>query len=375
MRAFAKAVNIEASTPARVVGIIMAHEEMPLLLVSVSYALLNHVEKVLVINHSLSESSREDLSLLTEVWEDRATILDIIDENFEQAAVTNAAVDIARTLEPDWIYIFDSDEFLLTNTGAGLSEYLGTIPRRIKEIRYGFKDWISFTDFNEENLDDYLKLRFRTKYSHIEITREKLLFKRILGIRPTTLNSGSMQKILFRNEKRSTNWIAAGTHYQLKKYVKFLETDFIYGAHLSLLSWPRLQRKAKMGGRLINGGFSPEHGWHAQELYRHPDLYGYWLEHSFELGTGDTPGLLTDSIEDEKLVQSLKSTIDFLRLNIVIEGDGQVWSSRKPILVRGSVFELQRRFTDLVQKKMKFEKSYIYKILSRWHVFYTDYFS
>src|SRR5208337_792489 len=146
----------------KVVGLVQAKNEWPLLALSISHALMYHVDEVYVLNHSSTDGSSKGLQHLQNLWKDRIHVFNRHDEAFWQEASINALIVVSQDASPDWIYAFDSDEFLLTHGHRPLKEILDDIDHKYAVVRYEVQNWISTEDFDETHLDNYRILRYRS---------------------------------------------------------------------------------------------------------------------------------------------------------------------------------------------------------------------
>ena len=62
------------------VGIIQASNEYPLLGLSISHALMYHVDEIYVLNHACHDGTQEGIKSLQELWKGRIFAYDDYDE-------------------------------------------------------------------------------------------------------------------------------------------------------------------------------------------------------------------------------------------------------------------------------------------------------
>ena len=61
----------------------------------------------------------------------------------------------------DWIYIFDSDEFLLTQSEQSLPDILQSIPEDVDAVRYQIDQWVVPQDLDDLDVDQYIRIKQR----------------------------------------------------------------------------------------------------------------------------------------------------------------------------------------------------------------------
>ncbi len=276
--------------PSKIIGLVQAKCEWPLLALSISHALMHHVDEVYVLNHLSADESVEGIAEIQELWQDRVHIFNFHDEHYWQEASTNLLIEMCRSKPTDWIYVFDADEFILTQNNKPLRDVLDGIDPKYSVVKYDVQNWISNVNFDETRIDHYRTLRYRSIPSLLNADIDDI----IKGIEQGDLNYFDVQlfysKVIFRNG--SISWLSAGAHF-LKEPTDIsvcnIDSNELRVAHFPLLSRNRLQLKAEHGMRLIQDGFSAYHGWQGQIIYRlfkSGLLDEFWNNHAI---TSDNP--------------------------------------------------------------------------------------
>jgi hypothetical protein len=303
----------------KVVGLVQAKNEWPLLALSISHALMYHVDEVYVLNHSSTDGSSKGLQHLQNLWEDRIHVFNRHDEAFWQEASINALIVVSQDASPDWIYVFDSDEFLLTHGHRPLKEILDDVDHKYALVRYEVQNWISTEDFDETHLDNYRILRYRSVPNvftdmHPDICADQ--------IRNGSLNFYDLpfpSKVIFRNDTAS--WLASGAHgLKSPAGVNTLDicADKLRGAHFPFLIRKRLEQKAKHGQMHIQHGFPTYHGWQSQMVYRLSQdnkLAQFWASHTIAHhndSNDSNDGTLPSYVIDDGFVRAIEPVLCLL---------------------------------------------------------------
>lgn len=302
----------------KIVGIVQASNEWPLIALSIAHALTYHVDEVFVLNHASTDVSLEGLKNISAIWSGRVHILNCYDNNYWQEASTNILIEICQSASPDWIYVFDADEFLLTRENRPLKEILREIDPKYTAIRYEVQNWISTLDFDENQLDDYRKLHFRSVPNMFLNVRADLIVDEIENGNWNFYDLPFPSKVIFKNEVN--NWLVAGAH-SIKDMsstdVFHCDVSEMCAAHFPFLSRKRLQDKLKHGEKLIRGGFPITHGWQSQLIYRlweKGSLSQFWENHSlvdcneFVVNNTTAPSF----IEDDSFVKAIEPVLSIL---------------------------------------------------------------
>ena len=294
-------------------GIVVSRNDWGILALSIANVLNNHADIVHVLNHGSSDQTAHGLKILQEIWGERLKIYSTNpDLSFRQSLLTNMISSIAEDEGADWIYVFDSDEFLLSKRNFSLREELLKLSNEIVGIRYSLTNYISTHDFDQNNLNCYKKLIYRSKpnveydplYAMELISRGELSF----------FDLPFPSKIIFRANKNLL--IGMGAHrlqytFDDQSVVNLTEAEC---AHLSLISKDMLNRKSMLGKYLIDDGSPMRIGWQ-NKLVHQLDVLGkldwFWERHSINPENSET--LNPDHIIDESFVESLNNSIEILK--------------------------------------------------------------
>jgi len=136
-------------------GVVVARNEWPLLGLSISHALFYHVDKVFVIDHSSTDDTKNGLAELQKVWPDQIEVFRYEDNLFDQEALTNILLHISNQENPDWNFIFDADEFLVSPTDKSIEDLLSNLGEKWNAIAMQLENYIVPLGFVDTRLDDY----------------------------------------------------------------------------------------------------------------------------------------------------------------------------------------------------------------------------
>jgi glycosyltransferase involved in cell wall biosynthesis len=136
-------------------GIVIARNEWPLLGLSISHALFYHVDKVFVVDHASTDDTRNGLAELQKIWPDRIEVFRYENPVFDQETLNNTFLHISNQENPDWNFIFDADEFLVSPTKKNLKDLLSGIGQRWNAIAIQLENYIVPLGFADTKIDDY----------------------------------------------------------------------------------------------------------------------------------------------------------------------------------------------------------------------------
>ncbi len=293
----------------KVIGVVQCKNEWGLIAMSVSYALLNHVDSVWVLDDGSSDESAAGFLHLKKLWGDRLTVLNLDSIGFEQEAITNTLIQLAMLTEkPDWIYPFDADEFLVLDEGRSLRELLDQQPESVDQVRYGVKNFISPRDFNENSIADYRRQTYRSRADRVASIETKA--REIAAGTATFFDFGFMNKTVIR--ARTNIRLDRGSHSSKvfgREQVSVTD-ETMRAVHLPMLTRQRIDRKAKQGKAHVAVGAPGGRGWQNQFIYKQEQqgrLDEFWNQHSID------PANVPDTVTDTTLfTDAIESTIVFL---------------------------------------------------------------
>jgi len=296
----------------KVVGVVVSRDDWGLLAVSIAHALTNPVDEVFVLDHASTDQTAVGLRYLQSLWPERIRVLRSNATHFEQEAATNAVAHLALESSPDWIHVFDSDEFLLVGPDTSLKQVLASMTPDKVALRYSVNNFISPRNFDEHSTIGYRALRVRAKptrqYDDTQAVRS------LYDGSATFFDFPFVSKLIFR--ARELTRVTAGAHRVMHFGGQGVEhrDDRVQCAHLTLPSQQKLERKAKQGEIYVRMGMPENFGWQAQLMYRLQQegrLDWFWARHSFVNDTVNT-GIPMPHEIDHTLALALESALQFL---------------------------------------------------------------
>lgn len=303
--------------PPRIIGIVQCKNEWALVAVSITHALMHHVDEVHVLNDSSSDATFEGLARLGELWPGRIHVVHLHGGEFLQEAAANTAVHLCQASANDWIYVFDADEFLLLDGGRTLRQVIGELDDSCVGVRYGLRSFVSVEDFDECRLADYRRIHHRAIPNANAPLGSEWWAQGIYEERVTFFDYPFPPKIVFRNVEGlrpgpSTHVLVQ--HGPAAQGVVVDRAD-VWAAHLTYLTRRRLERKAAQGRRHVENGLPAWHGWQNQLAFRlsqEGKLERFWRRHS--LPASGEPGPLSprNLMLDDAFRRGIEPALAFL---------------------------------------------------------------
>ncbi len=299
----------------KVVGIVEARNEWPLLSLSISHALMYHLDEVYVLNHMSTDGTIDGIEKLKGLWRGRIHLFNYYDDHDWQEAATSIFMEMVQPARPDWIYIFDADEFMLTQSQQSLKEILGGVDQEYAAVLYNVQNWVSIDNFQEIRLNHYKRLLYRSVPNLPITTDPETIIDEIKNGKLNYFDVPFQSKVVFRNHPEC--WVAAGTHF-LKNPADVptleLESDLLTVAHFPLLSKKRLQKRGLRAQQKIKDGYPPGHGWQSHLVYwflQNGLSEQFWQAHS--ISDHNNSSEKVSFVVDDSFVKSIKPVIYLLQ--------------------------------------------------------------
>ena len=300
-----------------VIGIIKARNEWPLLGLCIIHALNNHVDDILVIDHASSDETGIGLVELQKKYGSRVRVLHLDKGPLQEQALYLLLSKLIDRDKYDWIYHVDADEFLISSNGERFSSLLSGIPESVDVVRYEVLNFVAPSDFQEDDLDRYQELTYR---SVVERSYPKDVEKTIEDIEALNSTFFALEfpsKVVYRT--RSKFWAIAGSHahigYDLADEHTF-DTNEVFAAHLPFLTRDRLLRRAVHGKDLREAGYPKTFGWQSQIVDRMQEwnkLEVFWAIHSINESSNQIRQDLPKVVNDQRLAGLFDSTIEIFK--------------------------------------------------------------
>lgn len=294
-------------------GVIVCRDDWGPLALSICHALIYHVDVIHVVDHGSVDQTANGLRILKAAWGDRLIVYSTgSGVPFKQALLTNMIACFAEARGADWIYVFDSDEFLLAKPGFSLKRALSKLDENVVSVRYSLNNYISTFHFDRLDLNCYGELRYKSKPRFAYDARRS--WDEIYHEQSTFFDFPFPTKIIFRARKGLLVQDGAHRLFRLLPGQVGVRLPVIECAHLTYISRDILERKRLLGESKIKLGLPREHGWQSQlifKLHQEGRLDRFWDRHSIiaERDDGSNPVHVIEST----LAENLKKSIRFLQ--------------------------------------------------------------
>ena len=332
-----------------ILGILLARNEWPLLGMCITHALTNHVDELLVIDHSSTDETELGVTYLQAKWGSRLQLMRLDKGPLHHQALNLVILEVLETKRYSWIYHVDADEFLILPEKNSLKELLIELPLDVEVVRYQLFNFIAPQDFREDDFEQYKELTSRAVIDDTVNQNFEEMISRITNFQASFFDIPFPSKVIYRATVDS--WPIAGCHAlvestEAKEYA--LGEEAIFAAHLPFLTRERLIRRADHGKELREAGYSRDFAWQSQivdEMRSLGQLEKFWNSHSISQDYSESGKKLPQAIYDMRLVNALSRTVitfmeDFSKFKN--SGENITGSSQERIALSSAVNSVQR---------------------------------
>jgi glycosyltransferase involved in cell wall biosynthesis len=139
--------------------------EWPLAAVSISHALINHVDKIYVVDNGSQDGTWQGLKILQDIFPDRIVVIYYESELFNQRAISHALghLEYIQDNQLHWAITLDADEFLVKKFPEPLKEYLEIASESWNSIALMVENFIPSVDFQEDDLNSFQMIEYKTQ--------------------------------------------------------------------------------------------------------------------------------------------------------------------------------------------------------------------
>ena len=311
----------------RVLGVLIARNEWPLLGISITHALINHVDELIVVDHSSTDETQAGLSALQKRWGSRIQVLHLCEGTFHHEETNLMLKTMYEDRDFDWVYPIDADEFLITPDNVPLKQLLAQVPEYNKVVRYEVHNFVAPSDFVENDFSRYSELKEKAIVNQdFQLTHETI-FESVLSGDLNFFDVPFDSKVMFRLPQDL--WAIGGSHFMLgverKSEYKFPEEE-TFVAHVPFLTRDRLMLRVAQGKDLATSGYSRDHGWQSQVVNQMAiagRLDEYWQRNSLPVNSSKIQVPTPRTMTDDRLAPVLNAAITELLPSLeVIEASG-----------------------------------------------------
>jgi hypothetical protein len=296
-------------------GYTQIHNAWPLAGLAIVHHLEGVADIVVVADHASTDETHEGLAALKSRYGARLVIIRMPPSNNQQAVFANIILRSLPISTGDWVFAFDSDEFLICD--VPLAEQLGSVPSNIGCINISVLNHMSFTSFDAREINQFRQLGYRKKCL---IDSSEMPFSEVLesveSLRTSYFDFPFAGKVIVR-WRPGLEWSQGAhiVHGIAPDEHKIVDPASLYLAHFPMLEWDHLLVRSQNGAAKIRQGRRLQDGWQSQMVFRlheRQQLSAFWELNSVPVTQS---AARSDIVFNEQLNRALNLAVDALQSN------------------------------------------------------------
>ena len=305
-----------------ILGVLLARNEWPLLGLCITHALTNHVDELLVIDHSSTDETPVALASLKMFWGEKLKVAKLASGTLHLEELNLLTLNIVNRDKYSWSYHVDADEFLFVSGGKSLKSVLSSVPHTYSTVRYSLLNFVAPSDFNRKDLDRYQEIVYRAQIDKFGSQSRKQAIDSMSKFKSTFFDMPFTPKVIYRSDSKF--WARAGTHTFVESHTDYpLDQDVIFAAHLPFVSFDQLIRRADHGKEVRDAGYAPSFAWQSQMIQSFREsgqLERFWNAHSVNQSPlQDIDTAHPTVVIDERLSKILIAAVKNLKISLAQE--------------------------------------------------------
>ena len=264
----------------KILGYVVTRNAWPMVGLAVLNALRNGVTHVVIVDHRSDADTHQLLKMLQESRSKEISLVRTNTTHFLQRATYVSVLKYLYTGDYDWVYAFDSDEFIFVDGGRKLSDFLRDVSPDVNAVRYEVKNFAVPSDFDSDNAEDFLRINQRA------VIDPNIQYDSELGMQSLIEGSTNFLDWPFPSKLITRVDIAINLHKGGHSAVGANEMyggDQLNALHVPFSSRSNLAKRAAEGKEMKTRRYLPGESWQQRALHEieeRNDLDNFWLSHT-----------------------------------------------------------------------------------------------
>jgi len=230
----------------KVNAVFIVKDEWPLLAVTISHALTNYAEKVIIIDTGSQDGIFEGIRLLEALWKDRVQLFRCSQEIYDQIPLTNLLIEMSKENDADWTMVLDADEFFVHENYLQFLKVLSETPEQWSSYSLPVENFIVIEGHDDFSLEAFGEITHRVVPQGVGPQFDTEFVKRVLSGELPLQSRNVPDKMLVRNS--SSIFLSLGAHQVVfGDGINWVRHDSLVSSSISL------------GGRLCHLPFTSGH--------------------------------------------------------------------------------------------------------------------
>jgi hypothetical protein len=200
----------QTNSEVKVNAVYVVKNEWPLLAVSISHALTNYADKVIIIDTGSEDGIFEGIKVLQTFWSNRIELYRCNQEIYDQIPLTNLLFEMSRENNADWTMILDADEFFVHDNYPEFLQKLSQTHEIWSSYAIKVVNFIVNEQHEDSNLDDFGKISYHVVGQNSSSINDTDYPLRVLSGEIPLQSRITPDKLLVRNP--SDVFVSQGNH-------------------------------------------------------------------------------------------------------------------------------------------------------------------
>jgi hypothetical protein len=277
----AGAARVKSMKPRqKILGYVVTRDAWPMVGLAVLNALRNGVSHVVIVDHRSNNKTHQYLRDLQHSRPDEISLIRTNTTHFLQSATYVSVLKHFPIDDYDWVYTFDSDEFIYVNDDRKLSDSLNDVSQDVNAIRYEVINFVVPNNFDSTNAADFLRIDQRAVLSRGITYDPDLAFRSLVEGKVNFFDWPFPSKVITRTGVSSG--LQKGGHSAVGANAVQSSSE-LYAMHVPFSSKTNLERRSSEGREMKTRRYAPGESWQQRALHeieQNGDLNDFWLSHT-----------------------------------------------------------------------------------------------
>ena len=284
----------------KILGYVITRNAWPMVGLAVLNALQRGVSHVIIVDHSSDRETHRSLRALRNSRPDEISLHRINTTNLLQRATYLSVLKQFPTSTFDWVYTFDSDEFIYLENNKKLTDVLNDVAPNIDAVRYEIVNYVTPFDFDVTQVQGFLRIDQKSVVDANVVYESEIVKASLVRGETNFFDIPFPSKVITR--ERAFHNLQTGGHSAVGATELSVGTE-LYAMHVPFSSKSNLVARANEGKQVPEHRSAVGESWQQRALYeiqQEGDLDGFWRSHTIPVDGDQTqvqrkrPGTVVD---------------------------------------------------------------------------------
>ena len=296
----------------KILGYVVTRDAWPMVGIAVLNALRKGVSHVVIVDHNSGSETHRSLRVLQNYRPTEISLFRTNTPTFLQRATYLSVLRQFPTSTYDWVYAFDSDEFLYLENNWKLTDVLNDVPPDIDAVRYEIINYVTPFNFDVTHVQDFLEIDQRAIIDPNVIYESEIVKAGLVAGTTNFFDIPFPSKVITRES--AFHNLQTGGHSAVGA-TELSIGNKLYAVHVPFSSKSNLVVRAKVGEQIPEHRSTTGESWQQRalnEIQQRGDLDDFWLSHTISSANDQTQvqRKLPSTATDKNFSTSLRPVID-----------------------------------------------------------------